>query len=333
MEIKDYLKTLGRRIWIPLIVPVLAGGVAFSIASGAPESYAAKATVTLGGLQSGPVAAKQLVDDFSAAVRSEKVQDEAAAETGVPRSAIKGHVTVSQVTNGTIMTASFKTSATYRDRAPEVIKAVAQGAVSLTLRSPVGVGEESVKTARESYDTAQGALAEFSQKSGVPPEDLYQGVQTELLQLRIRYEEAAADNNTGQVEYYRKAIKAREDRLNQLGPDVERYRSLKAARDKALAKLSTAEDTLDQASGRLAAARSDSIVSVSDKANEVPKASSVMRATVAAVGGGIVIALALLVALEMLGIGGQRRKPAPPAGPSTNGSGPVKPEMMHPVDA
>src|SRR4051794_34525505 len=74
VELSDYLRAMGKRLLILLLVPVIAGGVAFTLLSRQPTRFQARATVRL------PVPGEaatsvisQANSDFTEALRSDAV--------------------------------------------------------------------------------------------------------------------------------------------------------------------------------------------------------------------------------------------------------------------
>ena len=70
MEIKDYLKVLGKRAWLLVMIPAVAGVVAGLIAVRQPQAFRTTATLQLPhDKKASPAEVAQLVADFRATIR------------------------------------------------------------------------------------------------------------------------------------------------------------------------------------------------------------------------------------------------------------------------
>ena len=90
MEIKDYLKVLGKRAWLLVMIPAVAGVVAGLIAVRQPQAFRTTATLQLPhDANASPAEVAQLVANFRAAAGNPTVQSTVSEDTGVPVKRIK----------------------------------------------------------------------------------------------------------------------------------------------------------------------------------------------------------------------------------------------------
>src|SRR5215217_8332494 len=105
VEISDYLRIIWRRLWILLLVPLLAGGVVAAQVLREPPKYDATATVAapavVGGQNtnqySGSTGPKAFVSHFVAAIGSPRIVNQVAKETGVLPRSIRGGLTAAPI--------------------------------------------------------------------------------------------------------------------------------------------------------------------------------------------------------------------------------------------
>ncbi len=114
VEIADYLKVARRRLWILILVPLLAAGAALAYGLLSPRTYSSTATVltpSLVGAQysqfTGPQAIDQFVSAFAASAADPTVVAQTAKETGISAEALTDNVTVEQVGASSNVTLTF----------------------------------------------------------------------------------------------------------------------------------------------------------------------------------------------------------------------------------
>ncbi len=129
MEIKDYLRVLGKRAWLLVMIPAVAGVVAGLIAVGQPQAFRTSATLQLPRDETTtPAQVAQLVADFQAAADNPTVQNQVSEETGVPVRRIQ-RVRITQVGDSSQLTMSFQDKRKDATEAKAVIDGLASGAL------------------------------------------------------------------------------------------------------------------------------------------------------------------------------------------------------------
>src|SRR3954470_20995225 len=105
MEILDYFKAIGRRFWVLVLVPLIAGFLPLTWVVLRPPRYAAHATVIptslVGGVRSnqyrGADADKFFANNVAGALRTTTLLNQVSQQTGVPTKQVRGGLTVKQV--------------------------------------------------------------------------------------------------------------------------------------------------------------------------------------------------------------------------------------------
>ncbi len=150
MEIKDYLRVLGKRAWLLVMIPAVAGVVAGLIAVGQPQAFRTTATLQLPRDETTtPAQVAQLVADFQAAADNPTVQNQVSEETGVPVRRIQ-RVRIAQVGDSSQLTMSFQDKRKDATEAKAVIDGIATGALGY-LQTP------ELRNAQQAVDAAERA--------------------------------------------------------------------------------------------------------------------------------------------------------------------------------
>ena len=129
MEIKDYLKVLGKRAWLLIMIPAVAGVVAGLIAVQQPQAFRTTATLQLPhDVTSSPAEVAQLVADFKAAANNPTVQSKVSKDTGLTLQQIR-HMNITQVGDSSQLTLGYQTKAKSPTAAKAVILGISSGAL------------------------------------------------------------------------------------------------------------------------------------------------------------------------------------------------------------
>ena len=191
MEIKDYLKVLGKRAWLLIMIPAVAGVVAGLIAVQQPQAFRTTATLQLPhDVASSPAEVAQQVADFKAAASNPTVQSKVSKNTGLTLQQIR-HMNITQVGDSSQLTLGYQTKAKTPAAAKAVILGISSGALdylaapeSSSTQQGIDAANAKIKTAQDTIDGANtDLLAIYKQvQSSVPADDLKR-IQTERLEL------------------------------------------------------------------------------------------------------------------------------------------------------
>src|SRR5262245_42824326 len=105
LEIAGYLTIIRKRIWVLVLIPLLAAGIVLAVILTGPTTYSATATVAAPWLISNAPGdaydtssgASQFVADFIAAISVPPVVDAVADATGAPETSLRENVTVTPI--------------------------------------------------------------------------------------------------------------------------------------------------------------------------------------------------------------------------------------------
>jgi uncharacterized protein involved in exopolysaccharide biosynthesis len=329
LELSDYLRAIGRRFWILVIVPVVAAGLAAAYLFQQPQMYEAKATVIL------PIPADrsasvvtQTINDFTTELKSDFILTRLASGTGERKSALSSGLSVNQ--NGSSRVLGVTYSSTKAVRVKETVRRAAALTLENLFAPQVATQQNVVQEAQSQYDKARSATDKFKADHGlVLPEDDYRQQAGNLSQLELQLQQNVSTNgttdsfgrridNSKAIASYKAEIDTQQKQLADLGSLVLQYRPLQDSLSQATTNLGTAQRDQQQVQASLTAARAPSTVRVTP-ATSVSKASSIAKVVVVVLAVAIVLSIGLLVVLELLRPSSQRavgllgEAPAPPA--------------------
>ena len=111
MEIKDYLKALGQRAWVVVLVPLLAGALALGYQLGQPPSYSSTVTVVSHPASAAAGSVIQYITSFQAAMASDTIINQVAQQGGISSGAVRsGLSSQPSGVNSVILKVSFTSS-------------------------------------------------------------------------------------------------------------------------------------------------------------------------------------------------------------------------------
>ena len=317
MEISDYLRIIKRRLWILVLVPVLAAGAVAALVLTQPTTYVATATVAAPALVGGSSAnqysgsngTKAFVSAFAATATIEQVVDVVAKDSGVGSDAIVAGTTVTGVGDSSVIHVREE----LKGKKAEVA-GVAQGLASETIRylfqTQVDLAEKNEAQAQDTLTKAETALQDFQRKNAVVNvTDTYSQQQQYIFSLQQQMLNLQANGNTSGAAVVQAQISAAKARLATLQPLVSQYQTLTDRKTQALSQFQVTSQASDQARAQYSAADPDAVVSVGTT-KKVSILSSLAKKAVPAAAGGLFLAICIVALLEVAG-----RKPEPADGP------------------
>ncbi len=234
MEIKDYLKVLGKRAWLLIMIPAVAGVVAGLIAVQQPQAFRTTATLQLPhDVASSPAEVAQQVADFKAAASNPTVQSKVSKNTGLTLQQIR-HMNITQVGDSSQLTLGYQTKAKNPAAAKAVILGISSGALdylaapeSSSTQQTIDAANAKIKTAQDTIDRANtDVYAIFDQiQSSTPEDDLKTDQGRAVEHLPTRWAAAAGGETTKAAAISRTSSTARtSDRRRCRGafPQVQR---------------------------------------------------------------------------------------------------------------
>jgi capsular polysaccharide biosynthesis protein len=312
VEIDSYLGAIRRRIWILVLVPLLAAGAVIAWELLQPPRYQATATVAAPAVVGGPNtnqysgtnAPRAFVADFSAALTSPLIVNQVADKTGAAPGAISDNLTVSQIGDSSLVEVTYTTPE--RAQAAPVLNEATGATIRFLFQTQVTLAQKLVDEARKAVDKVNGELGAFYRKTGqVLPDEAYRIGAQQVADMQREQVSARSRGEYTQASALESAISAKQKEVASLAPQVATYQSLVDRKNQALGRLNVLEEGLERAQAQYSAADPRSIVTI----GEVQKASSLAglaRKVVPALGAGLFLAVGIILLLQL----GFRHSPA-----------------------
>jgi hypothetical protein len=305
MEIIDYLRVARRRIWILVLVPLIAAAVTVGIVVQRPSEYSATATVSTVGLVggstsqfTGPQAINQFVAAFSASANGPAVLSAAAKRVHLPIKELGSGLTVTQ--NGASSNMSIHYLSDRESDVSKVLSVVVNETMKSLFSSQVTVATQRVSDAKAAVDTTNQALVNLGDKYHVAdPTLLYQAKLGQLNWLLQRQAFLQTSGRPSAAAEMAPSITAIRDDLRRFHRIIPQYNNLNATEQAQVSNLSAAQDAYRTAVAQLRVAESGDTVFIS-AAKSVGRQGSLLRTLVPVIGLGILLAIAAVVVLELL---------------------------------
>lgn len=296
MEIVQYLKSLGRLWRFVIVVPIVAGLLAFAAGMASPRVYRGKATIS-DLVTAGPSStAAQAVADFQALLFSEPVITQVSDETGLSKATLKHRLRLVRFGPSSVV-AVQGTSPDPEEIEPMVMTAAREALALFNARSNAvarGLVEarKAVETARQAVGAAEGRLTEFTGRTGsVSPADEYESELKRVTDLEKALADARAGRGGSVASFESSLADARRSR-DAAAAALAEYEPLRAAADRASDDLASAQRQLDDARAAAAGVQlpTEDAVSMGQVAR-VSRREQLMRQTIVAFVSAFVLAL------------------------------------------
>jgi len=251
MEIKDHLALIRRRLWIILLVPLLAGGATAALLMRQPVTYHATATVAVPGVVggqngqfSGSTGNRAFTANFTAVATSRAIADAVGAELKIPSDTILSGTSTAPIGDSSIVTVTYKTDR--KADAEKVVTALAAKSLNFMFdpRQSIAAAakaQQGVDQANQAVGAAQAAIDAFVNETKLanPTQD-YQVKAQQIAALEQQAVEAGARGEADAATRIGAAAVAMKPQLIVLGGQVARYNTLVEAKTRALAQLDDA---------------------------------------------------------------------------------------------
>jgi capsular polysaccharide biosynthesis protein len=306
VETVSYLSIIRRRLWILLVVPLLAVGAVVAWELRQPPRYSATATVAAPAVVGGPStnqysgvnAPRAFVADFSGAVTSPLIVNQVAEKTGAAPAAIKDGLEASQIGSSSLVQLTY--TGPRRDQVTPVVNEAAAATIRFLFQTQVTLAQKTVGEARKAVDRANAALASFYKKTGqVLPDEAYRIAAQQVADLQREQASARAGGETTKAASLQSAINARKAEVAKLAPQVATYQGLVDRRTQALSRVNVLEEGTERAQAQYSAADPEAIVVVGP-VQRVSRLPALVRRAAAAVGAGLFLAVGIVLLLQLL---------------------------------
>jgi capsular polysaccharide biosynthesis protein len=305
MEITDYLSVIRRRLWILLLVPLVAGGVVAALVLRSPPMFGATATVAapavvggVNGQYGGAHGFSDFVGNFTAALTSPRIVDQVAKETGASTTELTDGLSAAAVgTNSSLVQVTYQTPK--RQQAVPVAKSATADTIRFLFQTQVTLAQKTADEAQKTVAKADADLAAFYKSTGLPsPDRSYEIKAQQIANLQQQQALLSASGQTTSAGNLDGAIKNRQAELAALAPQVARYRTLLDQRTQAAARRDQVQQGVEQANAQYQAADPSSVVTL-DGPNAVPRTGVLLKKAGPAAGAGLLLAIGIVFLLEL----------------------------------
>jgi hypothetical protein len=322
MEIKDYLRAIRRWLWMPIVLPLVAGAGTGVLLLKQPLQYQADATVVVPAVSArgfSTSAAAQYVATFKDVLISAPLVLEVSQATGVPTKDL-----VSGLTASTVTASSNIIHVVYigyqKNNAVTVARLATRDTLDIVAQPQLQQAQAAVASSSAQLKAADDAINAFTNSSGqVQPDVVFRTKQAELLSLRLQLQQTQIAGDAPRAALLQAVITQREAELSQLSAQLSQYTSLTQARQQAVTVASHDQQLLGDAQALLSADHLTSTVFVTD-IGKLSRSGNILKFSAIAAAVALIMALALILLMELM----RYRRPAV-AGPAAGSGGPPLP--------
>jgi uncharacterized protein involved in exopolysaccharide biosynthesis len=316
VEIGDYLRVIRQRLWVLVLVPVLAAGTVAALVLLQPPRYRAVATVaapalvggSAGNQYSGPNGVRVFVANFTAAVTAPQVLSKVAKQTHISEAAARHALSAQPISESSLIEVTYVS--TDKALAAAVPRAASSETIRFLFQSQVDLAQKSVAAADKAVTDAKKKVADYTRKTGmVDPQQTYQLYQQNLLRLQQRRDEAQARGDTSAAASLGAEIEEARAQLAKLAPQVTAYQDLVQQEEQTLTRRNDLQRSLDQLLAQSRAADPRLVVSVSNPEG-LSRLAALIRQGGVAFAAGLFLAIAVVILLEVV------RRPSAAAAPA-----------------
>jgi hypothetical protein len=318
MEIKDYLRAIRRWLWMPIVLPLVAGAGTGVLLLKQPLQYQADATVVVPAVSArgfSTSAAAQYVATFKDVLISAPLVSEVSKATGVPTKDL-----VSGLTASTVTASSNIIHVVYigyqKNNATAVVRLATRDTLDIVAQPQLQQAQAAVASSSAQLKAADDAINAFTNSSGqVQPDVAFRTKQAELLSLQLQLQQTQIAGDAPRAALLQAVITQREAELSQLAAQLSQYTSLTQARQQAVTVASHDQQLLGDAQALLSADHLTSTVFVTD-IGKLSRSGNILKFSAIAAAVALIMALALILLMELM----RYRRPAV-AGPAAGSGG------------
>ncbi|HEV3353117.1 MAG TPA: hypothetical protein VG076_09355 [Acidimicrobiales bacterium] len=302
MEILDYLKAIGKRFWVLVLIPAVAGLLPLAWFVLKPTQYAARATVIptslVGGVRSnqyrGSDADKYFASNVTGALKTNRLIDQVSQETHVPPATVRSGLSVKQVNTSAFVDVTYLT--TKKKDAVPVVRAAAGDTLHFLFQSQYDLATANVDAAQKQANQADDGLNAISQQAGgQSPEIAYAAASRGLAALQTTAARAKDAAGAAQIN---QQVAAAQTHLTALGNLQGQYLALIDMRRRAVNLRRQAEQRQREAAAQLSAADPAKAL-VIGKAHRSFPLSDAAQYSVGGAAGGVFVAVGYLLVREV----------------------------------
>jgi hypothetical protein len=308
MEIKDYLRAIRRWLWMPIVLPLVAGAGAGVLLLKQPLQYQADATVVVPAVSArgfSTSAAAQYVATFKDVLVSAPLVNEVSKATGVPIKDL-----VSGLTASTVTASSNIIHVVYigyqKNNATTVVDLATRDTLDIVAQPQLQQAQAAVTSSSAQLKAADDAISAFTNTSGqVQPDVAFRTKQAELLSLQLQLQQTQIAGDAPRAALLQSVITQRIAELSQLAQQLSQYTSLTQARQSAVTVFSHDQQLLGDAQALLSADHLPGTVTKTD-IGKLSRSGNILKFSAIAAAVALILALALILLMELM----RYRRPA-----------------------
>ena len=291
---------MGWRFGVLIVVPLVAGMIAYFVVADEPSDYRAISTVVAPievSASPTPQVANQAVAEFQALVSSTAFTEAVAPEAGVSPQALRAGLVTSRLGAGTIVEVSF-TSAD-PERSVSVVTVVGDQSAELILSDDLAMAEEAVRLTLTDLETADEATSAMIAENGGSPALLLEFAANELTQAQAAWARAiATGGDTLGLTALEAEITHLQANVDRLLPIAAEYEPIEQARSSAESAYNDAVEYLRSVEALMAATEQSVVdpAGATASSNRIPVAQKVVTVMLLA----LVLALVLVVVIDLI---------------------------------
>jgi capsular polysaccharide biosynthesis protein len=316
VEIGDYLRVIRQRLWVLVLVPVLAAGTVAALVLLQPPRYRAVATVaapalvggSAGNQYSGPNGVRVFVANFTAALTAPQVLSKVAKQTHISEAAARDALSAQPISESSLIEVTYVS--TDKALTAAVPRAASSATIEFLFQTQVDLARKSVAEAEKAVAEARKKVDDYTRKIGnVDPEQTHQQYQQIIVRLQQSQWEAQARGDTSAAERLGATIEQGRATLARLGPQVDAYQDLVQQQEQTQTRRNDLQRSLEQLLAQSRAADPRLVVSVSDPV-QLSRLAALIRQGGVAFAAGLFLAIAVVILLEVV------RRPSAAAEPA-----------------
>ncbi|MDQ6848380.1 MAG: hypothetical protein M3019_12505 [Candidatus Dormibacteraeota bacterium] len=308
MEIRDYLRAIRRWLWLPVVMPLVAGAATGALMLKQPAKYQADATVVVPAVAAkgfSTSAAAQYVATFKDVLISQPLVQAVSNATKVPIKDLVGGLTATTVTaSSNIIHVTY--IGPVKSSVADVVRAATVATLDTVAQPQLVQAQNALNSGQTSLAKADAAITQYTTNTGLLfPDQDFKIKQAELSQLLLQLQQSNIAGDSKRAAALQAIITQRQAELATLATQVGQYTSLTEQRQASLTVLSHDQQLLADAQALLTANHDPKTISVANL-GKVSRVGDVLRFTAIAAAVALILALALILLKELL----RARRPA-----------------------
>lgn len=302
MEIEDYLLAIRRRLWVPVVIPIVAAVLTAGFLYVQPEKYQATATVVVPALSAkgySTSAATQYFSTFKDVLTSPPLLTQINRETHEPKSDLAAGLSASTTTaSSNIITVTY--SGPNKSTVASVASYAAMDALDALLGPQMVAAKRAVATGQAQLTQGNQNLNDFTVRTGhLFPEEDYRNLSQALSGLTVQLSQAYLAGDQPRIRALGQIVTQYKTDLANLAPIVTQYQILAEQQKADQAVLDHAQTDMNNVNAEMTSNHDPAAVSTSFNGH-VSRVLDILKYGAVAAGVALLLSLAFIVFMEFL---------------------------------